>query len=155
MKRSMRSKGNSRVKGRAYHPLYVALTLFCILRVFITMAATVWLHLNLSVTLSTSYIHNTHHLPLSKKKTKMAPKKEKDIVAHFIQGPSMDWAMDDGLYSHFQTWKISCNLIMDSELCELSEVRKINTLLHWSSDFGIKKLKPWQKEPSQLMLNFI
>ena len=85
----------------------------------------------------------------------MAPKKEKDIVAPFIQGPSMDWTMDDGLYSHFQTWKISFNLIMDSELCELSEVRKINTLLRWSGDFGIKKLKSWQKEPSQLMLNFI
>ena len=55
------------------------------------------------------------------------------------------WMM--GLYSRFQTWKISCNLIMDSELCELSEVRKINTLLHWSGDFGIKKLKSWQKEP--------
>ena len=36
-----KAKGNSRVKGRVYHPLYVALTLFCILRVFITMAATV------------------------------------------------------------------------------------------------------------------
>ena len=105
------------------------------------------------MTLSTSYIHNTHHLPLSKKK--MAPKKEKDIVAPFIQGPSMDWTMDDGLYSRFQTWKISCNLIMDSELCELSEVRKINTLPRWSGDFGIKKLKSWQKEPSQLTLNFI
>ena len=33
----------------------------------------------------------------------MAPKKEKDIVAPFIQGPSMDWTMDDGLYSRFQT----------------------------------------------------
>ena len=85
----------------------------------------------------------------------MAPKKDKDIVAPFIQGPSMDWTMDDGLYSHFQTWKISCNLILDSELCELSEVRRVNTLLRWSGDFGIKKLKSWQKEPSQLMLNFI
>ena len=46
----------------------------------------------------------------------MAPKKEKDIVTPFIQGPSMDWTMDDGLYSCFQTWKISCNLILDSEL---------------------------------------
>ena len=67
----------------------------------------------------------------------------------------MDWTMDDGLYSCFQTWKISCNLILDSELCELSEVRKVKTLLRWSSDFGIKKLKSWQKEQSQLTLNFI
>ena len=67
----------------------------------------------------------------------------------------MDWTMDDGLYSRFQTWEISCNLIMDSELCELSEVRKINTLLHWSGDFGIKRLKSRQKEPSQFTLNFI
>ena len=27
----------------------------------------------------------------------MAPKKDKDIVAPFIQGPSMDWTMDDGI----------------------------------------------------------
>ena len=80
----------------------------------------------------------------------MACKKEKDIVAPFIQGPSMDWTMDDGLYSRFQTWKISCNLIMDSELCELSEVRKINTLLHWSGDFGIKKLSHGKKNQASL-----
>ena len=85
----------------------------------------------------------------------MPLKKDKDIIAPFIQGPSMDWNMDDGLYSRFQTWKISCNLILDSELCELSEVRKVNTLLRWSSDFGIKKLKSWHKEPSQLTLDFI
>ena len=109
------------------------------------------------MTLSTSYIHNTHHLSLQKKKKKKKKplKKDKDIIAPFIQGPSMDWNMDDGLYSHFQTWKISCNLILDSELCELSEVRKVNTLLRWSGDFGIKKLKSWQKEPSQLTLDFI
>ena len=94
------------------------------------------------------HIIYTQHTSLTtfKKKKKMAPKKEKDIVAPFIQGPSMDWTMDDGLYSCFQTWKISCNLILDSELCELSEVRKVNTLLCWSGDFGIKKLKSWQKE---------
>ena len=85
----------------------------------------------------------------------MPLKKDKDIIAPFIKGPSMDWHMDDGLYSRFQTWKISCNLILDSELCELSEVRKVNTLLRWSGDFGIKKLKSWQKEPSQLTLDFI
>ena len=85
----------------------------------------------------------------------MPLKKDKDIIAPFIQGPSMDWNMGDGLYSRFQTWKISCNLILDSELCELSEVRKVNTLLRWSGDFGIKKLKSWQKEPSQLTLDFI
>ena len=85
----------------------------------------------------------------------MPLKKDKDIIAPFIQGPSMDWNMDDGLYSRFQTWKISCNLILDSELCELSEVRKVNTLLRWSGDFGIKKLKSWQKQPSQLTLDFI
>ena len=109
----------SKVKGRAYHPLFVALTLFCILKMFLTMAATVKLHTNFSVTLSTSYIHNTHHLSLKKKKKKKPPIKDKDIIAPFIHGPSMDWNMDDGLYSHFQTWKISCNLILDSELCEL------------------------------------
>ena len=51
----------------------------------------------------------------------------------------MDWSMNDDLYLHFQTWQIACNLILDSELCDLPE--PLNTVLHWSGDFSIQQLK--------------
>ena len=64
----------------------------------------------------------------------------------------MDFSMNDGLYSRFQTWKIACSLILDSEYSEVAETRKVNTLLRWSGDFGIQKLRSWKKEPKDLNL---
>ena len=51
--------------------------------------------------------------------------------------------------------KMKMELPMDMNMKHKCCDFHINTLLRWSSDFGIKKLKSWQKEPSQLMLNFI
>ena len=51
----------------------------------------------------------------------MTHKQEKEPLAPYIQGPTMDWSMNDDLYSCFQTWQIACNLILDSELCDLPE----------------------------------
>ena len=49
----------------------------------------------------------------------MTLKKEKEPSAPYIQGPTMDWSMNDDLYSYFQTWQIACNLILINELSEL------------------------------------
>ena len=57
--------------------------------------------------------------PRKEKDKTMTLKKEKEPSAPYIQGPTMDWSMNDDLYSHFQTWQIACNLILDSELCDL------------------------------------
>ena len=44
----------------------------------------------------------------------MPPKKDQAPI--YIDGPKMDWSMDDGLYSCFQDWKLECELILDGEL---------------------------------------
>ena len=41
----------------------------------------------------------------------------------------MDWAVDDGLYTHFQDWKLECELILDGELAEIAEPHKVNTFI--------------------------
>ena len=75
---------------------------------------------------------NIAHIVLKKKKKKgngsskrktyhNASQNAKEPSAPYIQGPMMDWSMNDDLYSHFQTWQIACNLIFDSELCDLPE----------------------------------
>ena len=47
----------------------------------------------------------------------MSPKK--DPTPLYIEGPQMDWAMDHGLYTHFQDWKLEYELILDGELSEI------------------------------------
>ena len=54
---------------------------------------------------------------------------EKDQVSIYIDGPKMDWSMEDGLYSHFQDWKLECKLILDGELTEIAEPHKVNILI--------------------------
>ena len=63
--------------------------------------------------------------------------------------------MDNGLYSCFQDWKLECELILDGELAEIAEPRKVNTLIRWAGSFGLKNLKVWQKDKTNLTLTFI
>ena len=83
----------------------------------------------------------------------MPPKKDQAPI--YIDGPKMDWSMDDGLYSCFQDWKLECELILDGELAEIVEPWKVNTLIQWAGSFGLKNLKVWQKDKTNLTLTFI
>ena len=60
------------------------------------------------------------------------------VQVQYIEGPQMDWAINDGLYNQFKTWKIQCDLILRAELEALSEACKSKTLLHWSRDKGLE-----------------
>ena len=42
----------------------------------------------------------------------------------YIEGPRMDWTVNDSLYHRFLKWKIKCESILDCELAMLSEARK-------------------------------
>ena len=83
----------------------------------------------------------------------MPPKKDPTPI--YIEGPKMDWVMDDGLYRRFQDLKLECELILDGELTEIVESHKVNTLIGWAGPFGLKNLKVWQKDKTQLSLAFI
>ena len=83
----------------------------------------------------------------------MPPKKDPTPI--YIEGPKMDWTMDDGLYTRFQDWKLECELILDGELADIAEPRKVNTLIRWAGSHGLKQLKVWHKDKTQLSLAFI
>ena len=83
----------------------------------------------------------------------MPPKKDQAPI--YIDGPKMDWSMDDQLYSRFQDWKLECKLILDGELAEIVEPQKVNILIQWAGSFGLKNLKVWQKDKTSLTLTFI
>ena len=55
----------------------------------------------------------------------------------YIEGPRMDWTVNDSLYHRFLKWKIKCENILDCELAMLSEARKCKKVIAWSGNSGI------------------
>ena len=50
----------------------------------------------------------------------------------YIEGPKMNWSVDDNLYNRFIKWKIRCENILDCEIAMLSEARKCKKVITWS-----------------------
>ena len=50
----------------------------------------------------------------------------------YIEGPKMDWTVNDSLYHRFLKWKIKCKNILECELAMLSEARKCKNVVPWS-----------------------
>ena len=73
----------------------------------------------------------------------------------YIEGPKMNWNVDDGLYSRFLQWKIKCENILDCELAMLSESRKCKILIAWSGDFSIDQYVSWDLLQKILSLEVI
>ena len=62
--------------------------------------------------------------------------------------------MDDGFYSRFQDWKLECELILDGEITEIVEPRKVNTLIQWAGSLGLKTSRCGRKiKPTSLLLS--
>ena len=55
----------------------------------------------------------------------------------YIEGPQLDWTMNDHLYQRFLKWKIKCKNILACELAMLPEARKCKKVIAWSGDFGL------------------
>ena len=41
----------------------------------------------------------------------------------YIEGPKMDWTVNDSLYHRFLKWKLKCENILDCELAMLPEAK--------------------------------
>ena len=61
----------------------------------------------------------------------------------YIQGPKMDWTVNDSWYHRFLKCKIKCENILDCGLAMLSEARKCKKVVAWSGDFGIDQYVSW------------
>ena len=73
----------------------------------------------------------------------------------YIEGPKMNWTVDDGLYNRFVKWKLKCENIFDCELAMLSEARKCKKVVAWSGDFRIDQYISWDLTPEQTSLEII
>ena len=73
----------------------------------------------------------------------------------YIEGPKMNWTMDDGLYHRFLKWHLKCETILDCELANLPEKEKCQKVIAWLGDFGMDLYVSWSLPKDELTLDMI
>ena len=73
----------------------------------------------------------------------------------YIEGPKMDWTVNDGLYHRFLKWHLKCENILECELVALPERQQCKKVIAWSGDFGMDQYVSWGLPTDQLTLEII
>ena len=73
----------------------------------------------------------------------------------YIEGPKMDWTVNDGLYHRFLKWKLKCENILDFELAMLPDSKKCNKVIAWSSDISLNQYVSWYLPADELNFDTI
>ena len=53
----------------------------------------------------------------------------------YIEGPKMDWRVNNGLYHRFLKWHLKCEKILECELAMLPDRRQCKKVIAWRGDF--------------------
>ena len=83
------------------------------------------------------------------------PQAHTSMYVPYIEGPKINWTVDDSIYNRFIKWKIKCKNILECELAMLSEARKCKKVMAWSGDFGIDQYISWDLAPEEICLEVI
>ena len=70
----------------------------------------------------------------------------------YIEGPKMDWTVNDALYHRFLKWRLKCENILECELAALPKCKKVIT---WSGDFSMDQYVSWGLSNEDLNLDTI
>ena len=73
----------------------------------------------------------------------------------YIEGPKMDWTVNDGLNHRFLKWHLKCENILECELAALPEHQKCKKVIPWSGDFGMDQYMSWSLPSDELTLDTI
>ena len=73
----------------------------------------------------------------------------------YIEGPKMDWTVNNSLYLRFLKWRLRFENILDCKLALLPESKKCKKVRAWSGDFGIDQYVSWCLPPEDLNLDVI
>ena len=73
----------------------------------------------------------------------------------YIEGPKMDWTVNDGLYHRFLKWHLKCENILECKLAALPEHQECKKVIEWSGDFGMDQYVSWGLPSVELRLDRI
>ena len=60
-----------------------------------------------------------------------------NMLMPYIEGPKMDWTVNDGLYHRILKLHLKYENILECELVMLSGRRKCKKVIAWNGDFGM------------------
>ena len=73
----------------------------------------------------------------------------------YIEGPKMNWTVDDGLYDRFLKWHLKCETILVCKLANLPTKQKCQNVITWSGNFGMDLYVSWNIPKEDLTLDAI
>ena len=78
-----------------------------------------------------------------------------NIYMPYIEGPKMDWMVNDVLYHRFLKWKLKCKNILECELTALPKYQMCKKVIAWSSNFGMDQYISWGLSKDSMNLDTI
>ena len=73
----------------------------------------------------------------------------------YIEGPKMDWTVNDGLYHHFLKWRLKCENILQYELAAFLGKQQCKKVIAWCGNFGMDQYVSWSLPKEELNLETI
>ena len=61
----------------------------------------------------------------------------------YIEGPKMDWMVNDALYHRFLKWKLKCENNLKCEFAAIPECQKCKKVIAWLGNFGMDQYISW------------
>ena len=83
------------------------------------------------------------------------PQPVQSMFMPYIEGPKMDWTVNDGLHHRFLKWHLNCENILECELAALPERQQYKKVIAWSGNFGMDQYVFWGLPTDQLTLDTI
>ena len=86
---------------------------------------------------------------------RVPPNQAPTMFMLYIEGPKMNWTVNDGLYHRFLKWQLKCETILGCELANLPTKQKCQKVIAWSSNFGMDLYVSWNIPKEDLTLDAI
>ena len=85
----------------------------------------------------------------------VCPNQSPTMFMPYIEGPKMNWTVDDALYHRFLKWQLKCKTILDCELANLPTKQKCQKVIAWSGNFSMDLYISWNIPKEDLTLDAI
>ena len=73
----------------------------------------------------------------------------------YIEGPHMDWTVNDHLYHRFLKWHLKCKNILECKLAALPEHQQCKKVIAWSRDCGMDRYVSRNLSSNKLTLDTV
>ena len=95
------------------------------------------------------------HVPAAPSNPVGQPPVATGMYMPYIEGPQMDWTVNDNLYHRFLKWCLKCKTTLKCELAALPECQQCKKVIAWSGDCGMDQYVSWNLPSSELTLDTI